>query len=106
MSLAIELTFRGMCVQCPYAELELTKTNTFTRGNDWFATCKHRQAGPRAADKCKDKEVSEGYWIENCTDYTCSACGGVVSDEIVYMLKSEGLPDYCPNCGAKMGGAE
>ncbi len=50
------------------------------------------------------RPVEEGYWIENCTDYICAACGGVVSDEIVYMLQSEGLPDYCPNCGAKMGG--
>ena len=50
------------------------------------------------------RPVKEGYWIENCTDYTCSACGGVVKDEIVYMLQTEELPDYCPNCGAKMGG--
>lgn len=53
------------------------------------------------------RPVKEGHWIEDRTDYVCSACGGRVSDEIVFMLQSEELPDYCPNCGADMtGGAD
>ena len=56
--------------------------------------------------------VAHGRWIKDndswqpddyyCCyfDHKCSECGNVVNDRY-------GLPNYCPNCGAKMdGGAE
>lgn len=45
-----------------------------------------------------------GHWIESRTEYICSVCAGKVKDEIVYMIEPEELPNYCPNCGAKMKG--
>ena len=48
-------------------------------------------------------------WIDDRTEYVCSACGQRVSDEIFYMLiPNRMLPGFCPNpnCGADMRGGK
>ena len=53
-----------------------------------------------------DEVRGVGEWIEHHADYKCTACGETVKDEIFYMLDPYRLPTYCPNCGARMKGAE
>ena len=53
-----------------------------------------------------DEVRGVGEWIEYHADYKCTACGETVKDEIFYMLDPYRLPTYCPNCGARMKGAE
>lgn len=50
------------------------------------------------------KPVVHGEWIEDRTEYVCSACGQRVDGEIVFMIKPNSLPGFCPNpkCGAQM----
>lgn len=58
---------------------------------------------PNAATVCDMQEVKHGEWIYVDGDvgynvYRCSKCGEVIS------LDEEKIYNYCPNCGAKMGG--
>lgn len=57
----------------------------------------------KAATVCDMKDVKHGEWIYVDGDvgynvYRCSKCGKVIS------LDEEKIYNYCPNCGAKMGG--
>ena len=61
-------------------------------------------------DKCPLAEVKHGRWIkrEYCSNYSgydygmkCSVCG-----KPLYRQLSEKMPNYCPNCGAKMDEVE
>ena len=63
--------------------------------------------GMEAADV---QEVKHGRWIkrEYCSNYSgydygmkCSVCG-----KPLYRQLSEKMPNYCPNCGAKMDEVE
>lgn len=48
--------------------------------------------------------VVHGRWIDNCCYNTCSACG-----DFIHARNDDGdLQEfsYCPNCGARMDGAE
>ena len=56
------------------------------------------------------QEVKHGRWIkrEYCSNYSgydygmkCSVCG-----KPLYRQLSEKMPNYCPNCGARMDGKE
>ena len=50
-------------------------------------------------------EVVHGEWIEDRMDYVCSHCKIHFSDELAYIKHHyEGLPRYCPDCGALMDG--
>ena len=49
-----------------------------------------------------------GEWIVSCKDSICSICG---KDEAEFICGTEdwygyGLSNYCPNCGARMKGAD
>ena len=48
--------------------------------------------------------VVHGIWMEDHTEFVCSVCGQRVDGEIVFMIKPNALPGFCPNpmCGAKM----
>ena len=48
--------------------------------------------------------VVHGFWMEDHTEVVCSVCGQRVDGEIVFMIKPNALPGFCPNpmCGAKM----
>lgn len=71
----------------------------------WNAAVKILKEAP-AVDVQK---IKHGKWIKDndsfqpddyyCVyfDYTCSECGKIVNDRYK-------LPNYCPNCGAKMDG--
>ena len=50
----------------------------------------------------------QGEWIVSCKDSICSVCG---KDEAEFICGTEdwygyGLSNYCPNCGARMKGAD
>lgn len=51
-------------------------------------------------------EVRHGEWLDDSCDYVCSVCRAAYSDEIRYMNRNFEfeMPNYCPNCGAKMDG--
>ena len=46
--------------------------------------------------------VKEGEWVREMWFRTCSECGATTTDKDD---EGEEIPDnFCPNCGAKMGG--
>ena len=52
--------------------------------------------------------VVHGEWKVSCKDSVCSVCG---KDEAEFICGTEdwygyGLSNFCPNCGAKMKGAD
>ena len=51
--------------------------------------------------------VVHGLWIEDNNDDVCSVCGNECSDFVEGcdgIKYTKYLPNYCPNCGAKMDG--
>jgi DNA-directed RNA polymerase subunit RPC12/RpoP len=50
-------------------------------------------------------EVVHGHWDEDHWEYVCSCCQKHFTDELPWISHPEyGMPNYCPNCGAKMDG--
>ncbi|MBO7253015.1 MAG: hypothetical protein J6V25_10380 [Oscillospiraceae bacterium] len=50
-------------------------------------------------------EVVHGHWDEDHWEYVCSCCKKHFTDELPWISHPEyGMPNYCPNCGAKMDG--
>ena len=50
-------------------------------------------------------EVKHGHWDEDHWEYVCSCCQKHFTDELPWISHPEyGMPNYCPNCGAKMDG--
>ena len=48
------------------------------------------------------RPVKEGEWVRELWFRTCSECGATTTDKDD---EGEEIPDnFCPNCGAKMGG--
>ena len=59
----------------------------------------HRLTKIPAADV---RPVKEGEWVREMWFRTCSECGATTTDKDD---EGEEIPDnFCPNCGAKMGG--
>ena len=51
--------------------------------------------------------VVHARWEENRMYYRCTACGTDFDDDIVFIHPGEfHLPNYCPECGAKMDAKE
>lgn len=51
--------------------------------------------------------VVHARWVENSMYYRCTACGTDFDDGIVLIHPGVfQLPDYCPDCGAKMDGGD
>lgn len=51
---------------------------------------------------CYEKaERKTGKWISKAMWYVCSECNMDFDSEIAFVCDGS-LPDYCPNCGAKM----
>jgi DNA-directed RNA polymerase subunit RPC12/RpoP len=45
----------------------------------------------------------EGEWASDRADYVCTCCGTRYKDDILFIQAGEiKLPNYCPDCGAKM----
>lgn len=59
-------------------------------------------------DAIRDKDLAEvvhGHWDEDHWEYFCSCCQKHFTDELPWISHPEyGMPNYCPNCGAKMDG--
>ena len=50
---------------------------------------------------------SEGEWASDRADYVCTCCGTSYRDDILFIQAGEiKLPNYCPDCGAKMSRSE
>ncbi len=46
---------------------------------------------------------TEGEWASDRADYVCTCCGTRYRDDILFIQAGEmKLPNYCPDCGAKM----
>jgi hypothetical protein len=61
-----------------------------------------------ATDWAKEQTRHKGEWMVSCKDSICSVCG---KDEAEFICGTEdwygyGLSNYCPNCGARMKGAD
>ena len=70
------------------------------KDNEWF--CAEVNRIP-AADV---EEVKHGCWVgiddEPCEDFECDVCGSICCT----CGNTWDLPNYCPNCGAKMDGGK
>lgn len=53
----------------------------------------------KGTQECAGAHLGFGAWMEDRTEYVCPWCMGSVKDEIVFMLKPQMLPRYCPYCG-------
>lgn len=85
------------CAECAYYSMKTHKCSRgakidpeLSKGDDvrYFADC----------PLCEAEPVVHGWWCDwsmyNEPEYECSECNGI----------SKKMYDYCPHCGAKMGG--
>lgn len=81
-----------------------------------FVTCDVKSFALRLHEKGYRKE-RQGEWVDRYGNkydnhiYDCSLCNkealwNIVADELLSPKTIQVLSDYCPNCGAKMKGAE
>lgn len=50
------------------------------------------------------KEVVYGEWESKIMNYFCSCCRTAFDDDLAWITGEYGLPNFCPECGADMGG--
>lgn len=58
-----------------------------------------------AVEALEQKERKQGHWRHYEGDIICSECHTAYYDDIMEYTGDE-VPKYCPDCGAKMKGAD
>ena len=80
------------------------RTNEHHDKNGWYIA----DTLLKAIKELPSADRPQGEWIVSDKDSVCSVCG---KDEAEFICGTEdwygyGLSNYCPNCGARMKGAE
>ena len=95
------------------AALEMLNDNELERqADDVFDGDLHRykRAAQRIIAQLPTIEPKRGKWIKivDCDTVQCSECFEDFDyiDGLCYLCHGQELPDYCPNCGAKMERSE
>ena len=100
----------GFCSLCPYDDYELSTKECEAKLMRDAADA--LEAAEQRIAELEARLPKEGEWIEDDTtycgadraNYKCSLCGKIGGTWKRGLTQDE-LPNYCPNCGARMRGA-